>query len=129
LRFSEEAARAAGVEPQQHQLLLAAKGAGDEPPTVRAIAERLQIQHHSAVELIDRTERRGLVRRVRQSGDRRQVAVELTSKGEKTLRELTLHHREALNESAPELVAALDRLVPSLAQAKHNAKFKMKNAK
>ena len=53
LHFSEEAARAAGVEPQQHQLLLAAKAlerAGT--PTIKTLAVRLQIQHHSMVELV-----------------------------------------------------------------------------
>ena len=111
LRFSEDAARAAGIEPQQHQLLLAAKSLASEPPTVRSLAERLQIQHHSAVELIDRTVKRGLVRRTRHGQDRRQVMVELTPKGEKILRELTVHHRAALGEAAPELVKALETLI------------------
>jgi DNA-binding MarR family transcriptional regulator len=108
LRFSEQAARAAGLEPQQYQLLLALKGMGDESDhRIGEIAERLQIQHHSTVELVDRLTRRGLVRRRRSSEDRREVLLELTSKGEKLLQELALHHREELRESGPSLIAAL----------------------
>src|SRR2546427_13270702 len=78
LAFSAEAARTAGVEPQQHQLLLALRGLTDGvPATIGALAERLGVRHHSAVELVDRMEARGLVRRTRGGGDRRQVLVRL----------------------------------------------------
>jgi DNA-binding MarR family transcriptional regulator len=107
LRFSEQAARAAGLEPQQYQLLLALKGMGDDDHRIGEIAERLQIQHHSTVELVDRLTRRGLVRRRRSSEDRREVLLDLTSKGEKLLQELALHHREELRESGPALISAL----------------------
>src|SRR5689334_2883021 len=74
LRFSEAAARSAGLAPQQHQLLLAVRGTrGNDAPTIGALAERLQLRHHSTVELVDRMEARGLVRRARRGGDRRQV--------------------------------------------------------
>ena len=67
-------ARAAGIEPQQHQLLLAIKGLPDDRmPTIGTLAERLQLQHHSAVELVDRSVQRNLVRRVRGTSDQRQV--------------------------------------------------------
>ena len=60
LRFSEQAARAAGFEPRQHQLLLAIKGLPEgKQATISALAERLQIAHHSTVELIDRLVERG----------------------------------------------------------------------
>jgi len=112
LRFSEQAAREAGLEPQQYQFLLALKGI---PPDVRArigeMAERLQIQHHSTVELVDRLARRGLVKRQRSESDRREVLLELTPKGEKILRDLAIHHRDSLRERAPMLVGALRRLV------------------
>jgi DNA-binding MarR family transcriptional regulator len=108
LRFSEQAARAAGLEPQQYQLLLALKGMGDDNAhRIGAIAERLQIQHHSTVELVDRLSRRGLVRRRRSSEDRREVLLDLTAKGEKLLQELALHHRAELQESGPALINAL----------------------
>ncbi len=107
LRFSEQAARAAGLEPQQYQLLLALKGMGDVDHRIGQIAERLQIQHHSTVELVDRLARRGLVRRRRSSEDRREVLLELTSRGDKVLQELALHHRAELRESGPALISAL----------------------
>src|SRR5512146_2825282 len=112
LRFSEQVARAAGLEPQQHQLLLQLKGLpADVPPRIGELAERLQIQHHSAVELVDRLVRRGLVRRRRGGSDRREVLLELTARGEKTLLELSLHHREEIRSSGPALVRALQTLM------------------
>ena len=76
LRFSEQAARAAGLEPQQHQLLLAVRGMPPRAPATNGgLGERLQLRHHSTVEVVDRMEARGLVRRARQGHDRRWVAV------------------------------------------------------
>ncbi|HUI85107.1 MAG TPA: MarR family transcriptional regulator [Candidatus Binatia bacterium] len=113
LRFSEEAARGAGIEPQHHQLLLAIKGMPEteEPPRIAYLAERLQIQHHSAVELVDRLARKGLIARNRGDRDRREVYVHLTSRGEDVLRELTLHTRAELRSAAPALVATLRKLM------------------
>jgi DNA-binding MarR family transcriptional regulator len=113
LRFSERAVREAGLEPGQYQLLLAIKGMPDEVrPRIRELADRMHIQHHSAVELINRLERGGYVRRERAQEDRREVLLELTPKGEKVLEELALHHREELRSAAPSLVAALQRVMP-----------------
>jgi DNA-binding MarR family transcriptional regulator len=108
VRFSEEVAQKAGLEPQHHQLMLALKGipAGEEP-RIAYLAERLQIQHHSAVELVDRLHKKGLIRRSRGALDRREVHVKLTPRGERLLRELTLHTRAELRSAAPALVAAL----------------------
>lgn len=112
LHFSETAARAAGVEPQQHQFLLSVKGLPEEVrPTVRNLAERMQVQHHSAVELIDRLEKAGLVLRRRSEMDRREVLVELTAKGERLLRDLSLHHQDELRNSGPALAQSLRRLI------------------
>ncbi len=112
LHFSEEAARAAGIEPQQHQMLLTIKGLPEqERPAVRALAQRMQLQHHSTVELLDRMESAGLVRRQRGAEDRREVLVSLTSRGEKLLTELTAHHQEELRSSGPALAQALSRLI------------------
>jgi len=112
LRFSERAARNAGLEPRQHQLLLALKGL---PPNVRPkiaeIAERLQIQHHSAVELVNRLEAGGFVQRERGSHDRREVLLQLTPRGEKVLRELSLHHRSELRSQGPALLESLQQLI------------------
>jgi DNA-binding MarR family transcriptional regulator len=97
LRFSEEAAREAGLTPQQYQLLLAIKGyPGREHANITEIAERMQLDHHSTVGLIDRTEERGLVRRQHDTEDRRQVHVRLTVTGEGLLRQLAHLHREQL---------------------------------
>jgi DNA-binding MarR family transcriptional regulator len=110
LAFSERASRAAGLEPQQHQLLLALRGfaSPDRAPTIGEIAEWLLIQHHSAVELVDRAVARGLVARQQDPADRRRVLVELTSEGDALLVQLSLQHREELESTAPALLAALD---------------------
>jgi DNA-binding MarR family transcriptional regulator len=112
LNFSEMVARAAGIEPHQHQALLAIKGLpARQAATVGVLAERLQIQHHSAVELTDRLEAKGLIRRSRGEEDRREVLLELTLRGEKLLRELTLSHRAELQMAGPKLVAALESAI------------------
>jgi DNA-binding MarR family transcriptional regulator len=115
LRFSERAAREAGVEPQQHQLMLAVKGMPEGvQASISELAERLQIQHHSTVELVDRLTTRGFVSRKRGSEDRRQVIVQLTAKGEKLLRDLSMHHRDELKEEGTELVSSLRKLMTSM---------------
>lgn len=112
LRFSERAAREAGLEPRQHQLLLALKGLpANVRPKIAEVAERLQIQHHSAVELVNRLEVAGFVRRERGTEDRREVHLQLTPKGEKVLRELSLHHRSELRSQGPALLDSLEQLV------------------
>ncbi len=112
LHFSESAARAAGLEPQQHQLLLAIKGLpDDQQANIGTVAERLQIQHHSTVELADRLAKRGLVQRKRAGEDRRQVLLQVTARGERLLRELALHHEEELRTTGPLLVKALRRMM------------------
>jgi DNA-binding MarR family transcriptional regulator len=114
LGFSEQAARAAGLEPQQHQLLLALKGLPDGArPRIGELAERLQLQHHSTVELANRLAMRGYVRRSRASDDRREVLLALTAKGEKVLRDLSLHHKDELRTQGPVLVASLRRITQS----------------
>ena len=98
LRFSEQAARANGVTPQQHQLLLAIKGfPGREYASVSELADRLQMRQHSMVGLIDRTEVQGLVRREQGTTDRRQVFIHLTPQGETMLRQLVAQHRRELS--------------------------------
>ncbi len=118
LRFSEHAARAAGLEPQQHQLLLALKGLPQgKKATIGVLAERLQIQHHSAVELIDRLTARKFIRRYRSRVDRRQVFVRLTASGEKVLRELSLYHLQELQSVGPSVIKILNELMTHLIQA------------
>ena len=118
LRFSEQAARASGLEPQQHQLLLSMKGL---PPgrraTVGVLAERMQLAHHSTVELIDRLAERGLVKRRRDETDRRQVLVEISEAGEEILAELSLHHFDELRSVGPTLVRVLNTFVEKAGSA------------
>lgn len=112
LRFSEEMARKAGLEPQHHQLMLAVKGAGEAAgPHIAYLAERLQLQHHSAVELVDRLAKRGLIQRTRSHEDRREVHVKLTPRGERILQQLTLDNREELRIAAPALVSTLKKVM------------------
>jgi DNA-binding MarR family transcriptional regulator len=114
LNNSENAARSVGLEPQQYMGLLALRGLPpDQEPTIRSLAERLQIQHHSAVELVDRMERRGLFRRERSRRDRRQVHVHVTPRGEKLLSRLVRHRIAELRVSAPELTRALHAVLAS----------------
>ena len=114
LHFSEKAARKLGLEPRQHQLMLALKGlpAGTRP-RIGELAERLQIQHHSTVELANRLAAGGYVRRTRGGVDRREVLLSLTAKGEKVLRELSLHHHAELRNAGPSLVMALRQVMRS----------------
>jgi len=112
LHFSEQAARNMSLEPRQHQLLLAIKGLPDGVrPRIGEFAERLQIQHHSAVELVNRLSRGGYVRRLAGPEDRREVLVSLTAKGEQVLRALSVEHREELRLQGPILIAALERVM------------------
>jgi len=112
LSFSERAARAAGIEPQQHQLLLAIKGLPlDQRPTIKTLAERLCVQHHSVVALVDQVAARKLVRRERNPDDRREILLVLTAQGELILRALSVQHREQLRVVGPTLAAALSEIV------------------
>jgi DNA-binding MarR family transcriptional regulator len=97
LRFSEETVRRHGVTPQQYQLMLALKGfPGRDWAVVREIAERLQLRHHSVVELVDRAQNQGLVRRTTDPDDARAVRVRLTDEGEQLLGRLSALHRDEL---------------------------------
>jgi DNA-binding MarR family transcriptional regulator len=112
LSFSEQAARAAGMEPQQHQLLLAIKGLPpDRRPTIKALAERLCVQHHTVVALVDQVQARKLVRRKRHAKDRREILLVLTAQGERILRGLSVQHRDQLRIVGPTLVDALASIV------------------
>jgi DNA-binding MarR family transcriptional regulator len=108
LNFSERLAHAAGIEPQQHQALLAIKGLpAHRVATIGVLAERLLIQHHSAVELVNRLEAKGLLRRARAVADRREVVLTLSRRGEALLRRLTQPHRAELESARPRLLTAL----------------------
>ena len=112
LRFSEPAARQAGLEPQQHQLLLVVKGLPPGVnPTIGALAERMQLKHHSTVGLIDRLVDRGFLVRLRATDDRRQVLVKLTQDGEDRVRHIAVHHVDELQSTGPRFVNVLQSLL------------------
>ena len=112
VHFSEQASRTAGLEPQQHQLMLALKGLPEGVrPRIRELAERLQIRHHSTVELVNRLSTAGHVRRHRAGEDRREVLLSLTPSGEKILKELSLYHRSELRIQGPALISALKHAI------------------
>ncbi len=124
LNFSERLVHAAGLEPQQHQALLAIKGLpAHRVATIGVLAERLLIQHHSAVELVNRLEAKGLLRRARGVADRREVVLTLSSRGEKLLQQLTRPHHEELRTARPRLLAAMATAIgpdTTLARAKQS---------
>jgi DNA-binding MarR family transcriptional regulator len=113
IHFSEEAAQAAGITPQHHQALLAIKGyPGRDSVTVGELAERLQLRHHSAVGLVDRLVAEKLVSRAPSTEDRRQVFIQLTSRGENVLAKLSSAHSQQLRRMGP----GLSRLLKQLAR-------------
>ena len=112
LSFSEASARSVDLEPQQHQLLLAIRGlpAGAEP-TIGRLAERLQLQHNSAVDLVNRSVEKQLVRKKSSPLDGRQVHVEVTARGLRVLEKLAVAHRTELRSAARTLIGALSALM------------------
>ncbi len=109
--FSEEAARSAGLTPQQHQALLSIKGSpGRDKITVKELAEQMQIRHHSAVGLVDRLAAQDLIAREHSQADRREVNVMLTEKGLAILERLSTIHKEELRRTLPELQKLIEQL-------------------
>lgn len=112
LREGDASARAAGLEPQQYLMLLAIRGLPERrEATIRTLADRLALKHHSAVELIDRLESHGFVRRKRSSEDRRRVLVSILQRGSRLLDAVARQRIGELRSSGAELVAALDALL------------------
>ncbi len=108
LHVSEEIARSSGIEPQQHQLMLAIKGlAPGARPNLNTLSERLCLRHHSTVELVDRLEKQGAVVRRPSDRDGREVLVELTAHGERLLHQLSALIRQELMVTGPALAASL----------------------
>jgi DNA-binding MarR family transcriptional regulator len=111
MRFSEHAARESGCSPQQYQALLAIKGfPGREQITIGELADKMQIQHHSAVGLANRLVKERYVRRIASEEDRRKVFLELTSEGQATIEYLARIHREQWRNMAPHLKSMLSQL-------------------
>ncbi|MGE5217369.1 MAG: MarR family winged helix-turn-helix transcriptional regulator [Chloroflexota bacterium] len=128
LRFSETAARQAGIEPQQYQLLMAVKGLPtNAKPNISLLAERMQLQHHSTVELVDRLVERGLLFRLRATDDRRQVLVKLTHDGEEFLEKLALHHLQEWQSAGPTFVQLLQVVIETVGESTSTEKISQGN--
>jgi|UPI00036C3D69 DNA-binding MarR family transcriptional regulator len=111
LQFSEQAAHAAGLQPQQHQLLLQIAGApADALPTIAYAAERLGLRHNSVVELANRSVEEGLLERTSDEADARRVLLRVTSRGARLLQKLAADHRSELEVMGPALIEALTRI-------------------
>lgn len=111
--FSEEAARAAGITPQQHQALLAIKGASNpDGVTVGYLADQLLLQPHSAAELVDRMVKSGFLLRAEAPDDRRRVVLSLTRSAEQVLHALSADHIRELRHAAPVLDSLFEVLKP-----------------
>jgi DNA-binding MarR family transcriptional regulator len=120
LQFSEQAAAAAGLQPQQHQLLLQIAGAPDDTlVTISHIAEVMGLRHHTVVELSKRCELAGFVQRTHGQKDRRCVVLKLTMHGLDALCLLSTVHAQQLRELAPSLIQALTRIRDSKITASH----------
>lgn len=111
LSISGDAAKDAGIDPTQHQLLLVIKGLEPEAVKVGELAERLMIRHNSAVELVSRCERNGWVERNRDDADRRLVHVSLTEKGQAILADLSAVHTRELQSAGPHLIQTLTTIL------------------
>lgn len=115
LRHMEEQSRELGHNPQQYQLLLAIEGLPkDKTPTISTLAERMQLNHNSMVELVDRCAGRGLIRRTRSGADRRQVELGVTSEGSAVLRKLASAARQELRTTGPVMSEAIQNVIQDI---------------
>lgn len=108
--FSESAAHAEGLPPQQHQAILAIKGQPEDAMTVGGLAEMLLITPHAATELVDRLCAGRLVVRRKDPCDRRRLVLTLTSRAERILHTLSVIHLQEIRENAPALLSILRAL-------------------
>lgn len=119
LQEGDDTARQAQLEPQQYLLLLAIRGLPEgQDATIRTLADRLSLRHHSTVELVDRMEAHGYVKRTRSRGDRRQVLVSLQSRGERLLEQVVQQRIIELRANGRALVVAISGLLETRAEAK-----------
>jgi DNA-binding MarR family transcriptional regulator len=130
VREGDAKARTAGLEPQQYLILLAIRGLPENvEATIRAIADRLALKHHSVVELVDRLEQHGLVRRTRSRDDRRRVFVSLLPRGERLLEEVARHRISELRSSGAALVSAIEALLEKDPRAANKTRLKKSSKK
>lgn len=130
LRGSDDTAEAAGLEPQQYQMLLAIRAlAGEDEANIGDLAKRLLIRHHSAVGLIDRLETHGYVRRDRTRGDQRQVSVTLLPRGQRALEQVVSQRVHELRGSGHALVAAISAILKENKSSRYRSKVRGRNAR
>jgi DNA-binding MarR family transcriptional regulator len=111
LNFSDGVAEEAGLHPQQYQLLQAVAAVPkDKMPTIAYVANRLYLRHNSTVELVNRTEQQGMLRREIDAMDHRKVLLRLTPRGKKQLTSLVEQHYAQLKQWAPEMIEVLRRV-------------------
>jgi DNA-binding MarR family transcriptional regulator len=111
LRFSKDLLRAkAGLNPEQYEALLAIKAFPTKHLTISQLSERLQVKHHSAVNIVDRLVEQKLIHRLPGKQDRRERHLELTNKGEKLIEELAVPHYRELSHRRAEMIKALQQL-------------------
>lgn len=111
LRFSKDLLAAEfGLNPEQYEALLAIKAFPGESITISQLSERLQVKHHSAVNIVDRLAERKLIRRTAGEEDRRERHLELTAKGETMIEQLAAVHFTELRDRSGEMIKALQRL-------------------
>ena len=121
LAESEETARAAGLEPEQFQFLLAVRGMPQgSTATIQHLAQRLLVKHNTAVERIDRLARMGLLRRTHSHADQRVVFVELSARGKRMVEKLSRQRMRELRRSGPELIATLTKVISTATYKPHN---------
>jgi DNA-binding MarR family transcriptional regulator len=126
LNFASQAARRMGVQPKQYQAMLAIKGgANGLGATVSQLAEQMQIEHHSAVELSGRLAQKGWILRSRSRVDRREVLLRLTPRGEKLLRHLSVSHHQELELAGPRLIRTLQSII--LREAKNKRRVRRRS--
>jgi len=122
LAFGDQAAESAGLRSRQYQLLLALKGMPDGmEASIKNLADRLGIRHHSTVELVDRLEKRGLIKRERSNVHRSFVFVRITKEGESMLRKLVASRKADLKVAGPILVKALTTLTKQTSKRSKSA--------
>jgi DNA-binding MarR family transcriptional regulator len=127
MHFSEEVAAEAGLRAQQYQLLQVVGAASmDDPPTIAHVAERLLLRHNSAVELIDRTEQQGLLRRTQDKDDHRRMRLKLSAKGERVLARLVAKHLVELQSVGPAIRQTLEAVMETIVNGQAEEKVQRK---
>jgi len=119
LHASQAAAKKAGLHSQQYQMLQCVGGMPEGmEPTIVNVAARMLLKHNSAVELVDRVIKQGLLLRIGDASDHRRILLRVTPRGQRILASLVEFHTRELEQSGPELIRALNRILLTGKQGK-----------